>query len=205
LTLDNPSGFTGSISGFSGNGTLAGSDQIDLKGIDYNSSSFSEHFDSASGTLSVSDGTTTAALHFNGSYVSANFDFVSDGDGGTILYDPPVPAVPASGQSVAQTSGTATNNTIVASAPNEALTGNGNGDTFVFNFAGVGRDFVDNFHPEMDVLQFSSGLFATTQAILNATHNDGHGNAVIAIDAHDTITLAGIVKAQLSPVDFHLT
>lgn len=33
LKLDQPSTFTGQIAGFSGDGTLPGSDQIDLKGI----------------------------------------------------------------------------------------------------------------------------------------------------------------------------
>jgi FecR protein len=204
LTLDNPSGFAGSISGFSGNGTLAGSDQIDLKNIDYNSISFSEHFDPANDTLSVSDGTTSAFLHFNGSYVASNFAFVSDGHGGTVVYDPPVPS--QGGQNVSQTSTAAatTNNTIIASVANETLIGSSNANTFVFNFAGVGHENVNNFHPEIDVLQFSPGLFATTQAILAAIRDDGHGNAVIALDAHDTITLAGISKAQLSPTDFHL-
>jgi VCBS repeat-containing protein len=204
LTLDNSSTFTGLITEFSGNGTLAGSDQIDLKDINYNSSAFSESFNSASNTLSVSDGTNSATLHFNGSYASANFNFVSDGSDGTIVYDPPVSSRPDVIANVAQTPGTATNTTIVASVPNETLTGNGHGDAFVFNFAGVGRDTVSNFHPEIDTLRFSSAMFATTQAILNATHDDGHGNTVIALDAHDTITMAGVLKANLSPVDFHL-
>ena len=42
--------------------------------------------------LTVTDGTHTAALDFNGSYTLANFKFASDGSGGTIVYDPPVPA-----------------------------------------------------------------------------------------------------------------
>ena len=36
LTLDQPSTFSAEIFGFTGNGTLSGSDQIDLKGINYN-------------------------------------------------------------------------------------------------------------------------------------------------------------------------
>jgi hypothetical protein len=196
LSLDDPSSFSGSISGFGGNGTLTGSDQIDLKGIHYNSGAFSESYNSAADTLSVSDGTNSAILHFNGTYSSANFNFMSDGSSGTIVYDPPVPPV--------QTPATATNTT-VASVPNETLIGNGNSDAFVFNFAGVGHDTVSNFHPETDLLLFSSALFATTQAILDATHDDGHGNSVIALDAHDTITLAGVLKANLHSADFHLT
>jgi hypothetical protein len=44
LILDNPSSFAGLISGFAGDGTLAGSDRIDLKGINNHSSTFSESY-----------------------------------------------------------------------------------------------------------------------------------------------------------------
>ncbi len=91
LTLDAPSSFDGLISGFTGDGTLARSDQIDLKGIDYHSSSFTESFDAATDTLSISDGTNSATLHFSGSYQAANFSFQSDDNGGTIISDLPVP------------------------------------------------------------------------------------------------------------------
>ena len=88
LELDQPSTFDGVIFGFAGNGTLAGSDQIDLKGINFNS----VHDSYSNGVLTVTDGTNSAALDFNGSYVLANFKFASDGKGGTIVYDPPVAA-----------------------------------------------------------------------------------------------------------------
>jgi hypothetical protein len=201
LTLDDPSGFTGLISGFTGNGSLAGSDQIDLKHINYDSSSFSESFNSNIDTLSVSDGVNSTILHFNGNFAPANFAFISDGSGGTIVYDPPISSSPA-GANVAQT--TTANNTVVASIPNETLSGNGNKDTFIFNFAGVGHETLSNFDPSRDVLQFKSSVFATVQAALDAIHDDGHGNASITLDAHDTITLTGIHKIQLSTVDFHI-
>jgi hypothetical protein len=54
------------------------------------------------------------------------------------------------------------------------------------------------------MLQFKGGIFASAQDVLNATHDDGHGNAVIAIDSHDTITLNGVLKAQLHAGDFHV-
>ena len=88
LKLDSPSTFSGVIFNFGGDGTLSGSDQIDLKGINFNS----VHDSYANGVLTVTDGTHTAALDFNGSYTLANFKFASDGSGGTIVYDPPVPA-----------------------------------------------------------------------------------------------------------------
>ena len=87
LKLDNPSTFSGTIFNFTGNGTLSGSDQIDLKGVNFNSVQDTY----ANGVLTVTDGTHTDALDFNGSYTLANFKFASDGSGGTIVYDPPVP------------------------------------------------------------------------------------------------------------------
>jgi Tryptophan-rich Synechocystis species C-terminal domain len=88
LELDQPSTFDGVIFGFTGNGTLSGSDQIDLKGINFNS----VHDSYSNGVLTVTDGTQSAELDFNGSYTLANFKFASDGKGGTIVYDPPVTA-----------------------------------------------------------------------------------------------------------------
>src|SRR5208282_5415740 len=114
LILDEPSTFSGEIFNFTGNGSLTGSDQIDLKGINYNS----VHDSYANGVLTVTDGTNTVKLDFNGSYTLANFDFASDGSGGTIVYDPPVPTSNAlapttsSGQTITacepQTGGSAT-------------------------------------------------------------------------------------------------
>jgi Ca2+-binding RTX toxin-like protein len=109
---------------------------------------------------------------------------------GAYVFDPPATTQPAT-------------STIAATAPNQILTGNAASDTFAFNFTGVGHATVTDFHPSTDTLQFSSQLFANLQAALNATHDDGHGNTVLALDAHDTITLNGILKAQLQASDFH--
>ena len=85
LKLDSPSTFDGVIYNFTGNGTLSSSDQIDLKGINFNTVSDSY----SNGVLTVTDGKNSAALDFNGAFTLANFKFASDGSGGTILYDPP--------------------------------------------------------------------------------------------------------------------
>jgi hypothetical protein len=137
LTLDDASNSTIVVSGFTGDGTLAGSDQIDLKGIDYNSGSFAESYDATKGLLSISDGNKTATLEFNGSYQAANFKFVTDGHGGTIVYDPPV------------TTDAAHN-----------LAGNGG---FAFNFPNLGQGVLqdvvqevsDAFAPLKDVLHLT--------------------------------------------------
>jgi hypothetical protein len=86
LKLDQPSTFHSQIFGFAGDGTLAGSDQIDLSGINFSTI----HDSYAKGALTVTDGTHSATLNFHGSYVLANFKFADDGNGGTIVYDPPV-------------------------------------------------------------------------------------------------------------------
>jgi hypothetical protein len=101
LILESPSTFSGEIFNFTGNGSLSGSDQIDLKGI--NDSTVHDSY--ADGVLTVTSGGDSVNLDLNGSYSLANFDFASDGSGGTIVYDPPVPTsnalVPtSSGQTV---------------------------------------------------------------------------------------------------------
>jgi serralysin len=90
LLLSDSKEFTGTIVGFTGNGTLSGSDQIDLSGLNYNSVNFSHSY--SNGILTVSDGADTVKLAFTGSYSSGNFSFASDGQGGAIVYDPPTGA-----------------------------------------------------------------------------------------------------------------
>jgi hypothetical protein len=63
---------------------------------------------------------------------------------------------------------------------------------------------VTNFHADTDELQLKASMFVNARAIFDATHDDGHGNAVIALDIHDSITLEGVLKAQLHTSDFHL-
>ena len=90
LKLDAPSTFNGQIAGFRGDGTLSGSDQIDLLNTNYNSSiQINSTYDNSTGILSVNNGSTVDHLHFIGNYTQANFKFESDDHGGTIIYDPP--------------------------------------------------------------------------------------------------------------------
>jgi serralysin len=99
-----PSTFTGQIVGFTGNGTLSGSDHVDLINMSYSSAIQADSTLASSGALTVSNGTTVDVLNFAGSYVLANFSFASDGNGGTIVYDPPV----ANQTTAAGTDGTVT-------------------------------------------------------------------------------------------------
>jgi hypothetical protein len=80
------------------------------------------------------------------------------------------------------------------------------GDTFVFT-ANFGHETVANFHPDTDVIEIDHTVFADFQALLAATHDDGHGNAVSAANPNDTITVENVTAAQLAQhqSDFHFT
>jgi serralysin len=182
LTLGQPSTFSGQLVSFTGDGTLTGSDQIDLHGLSYNLVRF--NFDSSSGKLSASDGSTTASLQFIGHYSQDSFHFADDGNGGTLLI-----AATSPGQTAAATE-----------VSNVAAH-----DTFVFapNF---GQLTLPNFAPATDTIQFSKSVFADVNAVIAATHDDASGNAIITDNAHDTITLLHVTTAQLlaHQSDFHI-
>jgi hypothetical protein len=188
---------------------LANSDQIDLADINHHSSSFNELFNSVTDTLTVSDGTNTAVINFAGTV--GNLSFADDGNlvggvtgtSGTIVYDPPS-NTQTIGAIVMHDPGPVASSNIVATGPNQTLTGFSASDNYVFNFASLGHAEVTDFHPQSDFLQFKTSIFANASTVLNATQDDGHGNAVITIDAHDTITLGGVSKAQLHAADFHI-
>jgi len=203
LHLDDPTHFTGQISG------LSGSDGIDLKGFDDSSINVAQNSSTASTVLTITDATHTVAnntalnITLVGDYTNSTFTHSSDaGGGGVTIVDPP-------GGSGGQLAGVIMNDPgpaasqIVASAPNQTLTGTAASNNFVFNFANFGHDTVTDFHPGTDTLQFGGAIFANAQAALNATLDDGHGNTVINLDAHDAITLSGVIKAQLHAADFH--
>ena len=89
LVLNQPESFTGQIIGFTGTAPdAAHSDTIDLVGINYGSSQFAELYNSVTGLLTVTDGTNSASITFDD--FNATLDFASDGNGGTLITDPPV-------------------------------------------------------------------------------------------------------------------
>ena len=88
LVLPDSAAFNGSITGFTGtsDGNPATSDKLDLVDINFSS----ENASYANNILTVTDGTHTAQIDFIGTYTLGNFFFFSDGNGGTLLTDPPV-------------------------------------------------------------------------------------------------------------------
>ncbi len=179
LTLHAPSTFTGQIVGFSCDGTLAGSDMIDLLGLDFQS--LHSRFDSSSGVLSMSDGSATATLQFVGQYAQDSFHFADDSHGGTSLVAATQPGQPTS--------------------PIFNPTAH---DTFVFA-PSFGHVTLASFAPATDTIQFSKSLFTDVAALLAATHDDASGNAAIVDSAGDVITLQHVTRAQLVTFqsDFH--
>jgi autotransporter passenger strand-loop-strand repeat protein len=90
LTLDAAGDFGAVISGF------AKPDQLDLSAIAFGSGttlSFTEASNNSSGTLTVTDGTHTDNLTLLGQYTAAQFNLASDGNGGTLVTDPPAVAM----------------------------------------------------------------------------------------------------------------
>jgi serralysin len=171
LTLATPSTFTGRIIGFTGDGSLAASDHIDLRGINFNT--IHSSFDASTGSLVVSDGATAATLQFLGHYSGDSFRFADDGHGGTLV--------------LAATQG--------ASAAPGAAAASGQ-DTFVFA-ANFGQITIADFAPATSSVEINHTVFADIAALLAATHDDAAGNAVITDAAHDTITLQHVTTAQL--------
>ena len=166
LKLDSLTAFSGVIDNFTGNGSLAGSDQIDLKGINFNS----VHDSYSNGVLTVTDGTSTTALDFNGTYVLANFKFASDGGGGTIVYDPPVPAQPQSPSAIGHTAG---NNAA-------GFFGSAGHDSFVF----APNPDPANFAPAANNVPFDHRSFTNSHAALTEAHEDPFGSSPIHDAAH---------------------
>jgi hypothetical protein len=140
--------------------------------------------------LTVTDGTNTAVIHFSGAVGALNF--VADGNpiagvsgtSGTIVYDPP-----STNQSVGPT---------VMHDP-----GQGVSDNFVFKFEKIDHQTMADFYPHFDVHEFDESTFANTQAILNALHDDGHGNTVTAVNDHDSTVWSSALKAHQHAADFH--
>jgi hypothetical protein len=110
-----------------------------------------------------------------------------------------------------QPTGDTTNTSMQAGAMTQtalapAAIGPNGSDTFVFA-ANFGHETITNFDPETDAIEIDHTVFADFQALLAATHDDGHGNAVIAANPNDSITIENVTVAQLvqHQSDFHFT
>ena len=82
LWLDQPSTFTGKVSGFGAQNV------IDLTGIAFNAQTtlgYSANSNKTGGTLSITDGALSAKIALLGNYMASSFAIGSDHHGGTLI------------------------------------------------------------------------------------------------------------------------
>jgi hypothetical protein len=82
LRLDQPSTFTGNVSGF------RAQNGIDLPGIAFDAQTtlgYSPNSNGTAGTLSITDGTQSVKIALLGQYIASSFVTASDNHGGTIV------------------------------------------------------------------------------------------------------------------------
>jgi len=100
--------------------------------------------------------------------------------------------------------GTTGNDTLASTSGQDIFAGNGGTDTFVFG-ATFGKDVVADFQPKgaaHDTLQFSNADFSSFASVLAHTAQFG-ANAVITLDANDSVTLQNVKVGSLQASDFH--
>lgn len=206
LVLIDPSHFTGDISGFAGTAPdLAHSDGIDVVGMNFNSSQFSDAYDSSNGVLTLSDGTNTETLQFVGfKGDSDNFHFAEDANGtGTLVTDPPGLAKSATVSIVSSdtvdSAGTQSSSLDVGQNTSVIIGGPG-GDHFVFA-PGIGAETVTNFNTQQDTIELDQFANAqTVQELQSLIRTDAHGDALINLGHNDSITLPGVTAAELQQI-----
>ncbi len=230
LVLGDSHEFTGVITGFTGDGTLANSDLIDLQDINFanlTTETYTENANGTGGTLTVSDGTNTTSLNFSGNYTLANFDFSSDGNGGTLLVDPPTDnggtSTTSSGQFVFDLASSMqinlpsaaqpvaiTNTTAVftpSSSVSDTQTADGAMDQFVFaptTGTTPAQHTIINFNPNLDTInlqQFGKTVISAADLIANHTSQVGN-DTLITVDSSDSILLKNVHAANLHTSDF---
>ena len=194
LVLADSKDFSGTIVGFTGDGTTANSDLIDATDVNIadvaiSKTTYTENAAGTGGTLTLHDanGQVLDSVNFDGNYQLANFTIESDGDGGTLIVDPPV-----------NTSGQAPGGTTVAS--NEHSTDKDGTDGFVFNFAGHNHAPTTDFHPDLENLQPGGSMLTNLHTGSNVPPDQG---TPAGGDGHDHIGLSPFAKAHLHAADFH--
>jgi hypothetical protein len=196
LVLDDSKDFSGTITGFTGDGTTTNSDLIDVTDVNIadvalNKTTYTDH-GNGTGTLTLynASGQALDSINFNGNYQLANFTIENDGDGGTLIVDPPV-----------NKSAQAPGGTTVAS--NENSTGTAGTDGFAFNFAGHHHAPTTDFHPDQENFQPGGPALTNLHTGSNGAPDQGHSNMPLGGDGQDHVGLSAFAKAHLHAADFH--
>ena len=152
LVLGDAADFSGQIAGFSGTAPDAShSDVVDLSGFAFTATTFAEASLNGNLVLTVTDGSEVTTLTFDN--FNGTLDFASDGNGGTLIYDPPA-------------NGSVTDPTVISTATGDSVSGAisladaNSHDTFTdsvtpdgSNYAGsfsLGQPVDDNGHVAVD-------------------------------------------------------
>jgi VCBS repeat-containing protein len=192
LVLADSKDFTGTIVGFTGDGTISNSDLVDLADVNIanvalNKTTYTDHGnDTGTLTLYNANGQALDSINLSGTYQLANFTIENDGDGGTLIVDPPV-----------NTSGQSSANTHVASNQNPAA------DGFAFNFTGPHHAPTTDFHPDLDAYRLGGPMSTNLHTASNAAPDQGNFNMSLGSEGHDHFGLAGFGKVHLHSADFH--
>ena len=160
---------------FGGGALLPAGDEIYLPNISYDAAA--DSYNANTGVITVSNGTADGTVMIDvvgGISYSDTFVFESQGSG-TLVYDPPV--------------GT---NVLDPQARVSATSVSAVGDTFVFH-PGMGAETAINFIPTTDTIQLDHfANFQSIQQLTSLIATDAHGDAVIELGHHDSITLPGV-------------
>nr|WP_244521446.1 VCBS domain-containing protein [Bradyrhizobium sp. DOA9] len=177
LVIDHAADFTGVINGFDGDGTLANSDLLDLKDIDFsalNGITYTEDPDHLGGTLTLTDGIDTANIKFAGSYTIDSFHFMSDGSGGTLVLDPPI---------------------------GPTLFGTAGQDQFAFSNSTLPvQSTIVGFELGQDKIDVRE--FANIQSFGEIAISQQGNDALVTLDDHQSILLKNLVASSLHASDF---
>lgn len=177
LAIEHAADFTGVINGFAGDGTVANSDLLDLKDVDFSTltgATYTVDVDQQGGTLTLTDGTDTATIKFAGSYTVDNFHFADDGYGGTLVIDPP------------------TGPTLVGTAGQDQF-------TFTNSTLPVQSTIVD-FELGQDKIDLRE--FANIHAFSDIVVTQRADDALVTLDDHQSILLKNLVASSLHASDF---
>jgi hypothetical protein len=175
LILGDVKDFAGTISGFNGQESecpsLLTSDEIDLRCVPACNVRFSEDaYGNAIITIKNLGTITIDCFNF------CNLEKASDGQGGTIIFDPPASA-----------------NT---NPPSVSVGGVGN-DTFVFH-PGEGSQTVNSFDPQHDTIELDHfANIHNVQELAAAITPDMHGNAALELGHGDSIAIPGVSATYL--------
>ena len=160
---------------FGGGALLPAGDEIYLPNISFDAAA--DSYNANTGVITVSNGTSggTVTIDVAGGVGSGDtFVFESQGSG-TLVYDPPSgteildPPVKSSGTSVSA-----------------------DGDTFIFH-PGMGADIASNFTAKTDTIDLEHfANIGSDRQLSSQIASNAHGDAVIELGHHDSITLPGV-------------